>query len=56
MKKLFKTIEWLFDYWFRDFFYGPFKTNEYQNFMWDKWGDRYSEAYIKEVYNNHNET
>jgi len=51
---LFKTIEWLFDYWVKEFLYGPFKYGEYQTFMWEKWGDRYSAAYIKEVYNDFN--
>ena len=48
------TIKWLFDYWLREFLYGPFKVSEYQEWMWSRWGDRYSEAYIKEIYHDHN--
>jgi hypothetical protein len=55
LRPLFDSIRFWFDYWILEFFFGPFKTDEYQSFMWDKWGDRYSEAYIKEVYDAGNE-
>jgi len=49
MKRL-KKLEWLFDYWVLELRYGPYGNEQYREFMWRKWGDRYSEAYIKEVY------
>ncbi len=45
-----KTIQFWFDYWFRELLYGPFKEAEYQTYMFEKWGERYSERYIKDVY------
>jgi hypothetical protein len=49
-----KNIQFWFDYWLREFLYGPFRTDQYQEWMWQKWGDRYSERYIKDVYDDVN--
>jgi hypothetical protein len=50
--KLIENLKWLFDYWARDILYGPYGNETYQEFMWNKWGDRYSERYIKDVFND----
>ena len=50
MKKLLKTISWLFDYNLRELLYGPFKEAEYQTYMFEKWKERYYARYIKDVY------
>jgi hypothetical protein len=52
--KLIENLKWLFDYWIRELLYGPFSNEEYQTFMWNKWGDRYSARYIKDVYDDFN--
>jgi hypothetical protein len=41
MKKIFKWVEWKFDFYFTYFLYNPNKRFRYHRYMIKKWGDRY---------------
>ena len=41
MIKIFKEIEWFFDYYFAWLFYNARKFDRYHNYMMTKWGKRY---------------
>lgn len=50
MKKLIVWIHWVYDYYFHEYLFGPFKQSEYETYMFEKWGDRYASHYIKNVH------
>ena len=41
MKKFLTRLDWIFDFYFAYFLYGPTKVHRYHKYMKDKWGDRY---------------
>ena len=41
MKKIWKTLEYNFDYYFVYFLYKTEKIDRYHDFMIKKWGNRY---------------
>jgi len=43
MKKFFKELDWIWDYYFVYFLYNSNKVHRYHWYMKKKWGPRYTE-------------
>ena len=41
MKKFLTRLDWIFDFYFAYFLYGPTKVHRYHKYMKDKWGEKY---------------
>jgi hypothetical protein len=53
MKRFFKQLEWVFEYYFVYFLFKPDKLHRYHYFMRKKWGDKYC---TKEEYDEYLKT
>ena len=42
MKKLFRNIDWIIDYYLVYFLYNTSKLDRYDTYMKEKWGEKYN--------------
>jgi len=45
VKRVLKEIDWILDFYLLDLVYTKSKQHRYFDYMYDKWGDRFSNRY-----------